>query len=710
MKCILICNNLKEGITFSKLRILNVFFNAYLNSVPTDQYEIHTNFTVLFNALLNISKEKESFSIKESLVLDVDYATNNYYEALILSSIGMPSLSLDYEVTGLFPFLASEDPFTINIEKIEVAMKHNIAGVREIIMALSSNFFYLSRILGHNYLQAHALYLQTKQLLLVGIDANEEDIDYLCYYGSLLGASYLPDIANEVLSALKEQYSIEYSRNPNQATKIAEVLTSEFAVLSGESIVEWAKKALSVPKAEIKLQSLVDLKLTVLLKEEILNKKAIWRTLVTMLDYINGNTSDEIGNDLQRQRLSNYPIRVIVRAIELKDYFFAIRCAYLWMTYQKGHGPGLARLSEQTILLALPLFNLQKSVFIFHHNSNSHFFEVDNRLESETFISIKNKFEGNWTVLLGQVTPSQPPSSHGKGPIITESDRYEEALRQMLSFESLTNILKQVPKSEVIRVLEVPGLNLPLSSLFGILCERSMSTLVSDEPQSRTEINKVLIWCDPEGNLFDAYREKEALETLLNKNGIYFESYSFTQCSFELFLSKYVDMKFDLVWIMCHANFDNNDPPSSKLNVSKDQYITLRSLSLLRVKERINRRLLVLNACESGCSPIRYTAMGHVGLSQSLANNFQSVVGHLWPVSSFVATIFGTLLMSKLIEGASWAEAVNNVRIDISKGNKHIEVILTSILGAESQLVESLLNRQEELNKLVYWASPNLYE
>lgn len=161
---------------------------------------------------------------------------------------------------------------------------------------------------------------------------------------------------------------------------------------------------------------------------------------------------------------------------------------------------------------------------------------------------------------------------------------------------------------------------------------------------------------------------------------------------------------------MCHANFDNNDPPSSKLNISRENFITLRSLSLQLVRERKNRRLLVLNACESGCNPIRYTAMGHVGFSQSLTSNNQSVVGHLWPVSSFVATIFGILLMEKLIEGVSWAEAVNDARIDIVNGNKHIQTMLTSILGADSQLVESLSNRQEELNKLVYWASPNLYE
>jgi len=102
--------------------------------------------------------------------------------------------------------------------------------------------------------------------------------------------------------------------------------------------------------------------------------------------------------------------------------------------------------------------------------------------------------------------------------------------------------------------------------------------------------------------------------------------------------------------------------------------------------------------------------MGQVGLSQSLTSNFQSVVGHLWPVSSFVATIFGTLFMARLIEGVSWAETINEVRIDLFNGNEHIKAILTPILGADSQLLESLSNRQLELNKLVYWASPNLFE
>lgn len=549
VRCVDICNSLKDGISFDKLHEFNMFFNTFLSSVPTDQYEVHTNFTLLCNELYTISKEKKSFDVKESLELDVNYATNNYYEAHILASLGIPTLSLDYELAGLLPFLKSDDPLILDIEKIELAKKLNVVGVRETLIALAANFFYLSRILGHNYPQAHALYSQSKQYLVIGLYASKEDIDYLCYYGSLLGENFLPGIASDVLSALKTQYSIEYSRNPDQATKIAVVMTSRFAMLSGESIIDWAQKALAVPKAEIKLhiQVQVDLSLTILLNEEVLKKQAILHTLVSVLDYIEENTSDSISNNLQRQRLSNFPIRVISRSIELKDYSFAIICAYLWRTYEKGCKLELAQILEQTLLLGLPLFSSGKSVLIINYNGNSQFIEVNHHLEPENFISIKNEFEGNWTVISGQVTPLQPPSKYGMGPIITKSDYYEEALKQLLYSDSFADILMQVPKSEVIRFLELPGLNLPLPSLFGLHYERIMSTLVVNKPKNITNITRVLIWCDPEGNLFDSYREKEALESLLSKNGIYYESYYFEQCSLGLFLNKYSDMKFDLV-------------------------------------------------------------------------------------------------------------------------------------------------------------------
>lgn len=97
---------------------------------------------------------------------------------------------------------------------------------------------------------------------------------------------------------------------------------------------------------------------------------------------------------------------------------------------------------------------------------------------------------------------------------------------------------------------------------------------------------------------------------------------------------------------MCHGNFDFNIPSNSSLNVGKNESVNLNELiDIIPVRNR--KRMLVLNACQSGCSAIRYNAMGFVGLGPGLTNKYQSVVGHLyqWIVSQ---QEFGGIILNSI--------------------------------------------------------------
>lgn len=162
---------------------------------------------------------------------------------------------------------------------------------------------------------------------------------------------------------------------------------------------------------------------------------------------------------------------------------------------------------------------------------------------------------------------------------------------------------------------------------------------------------------------------------------------------------------------MCHGNFDYDNPSNSYLFISKDKPMAINELIDL-IPHTYQRRLLVINACESGCSSIRSSGMNFVGFGASLSNQFQSVIGHLWSVDSFAASIFGAILSYNIFSYNDWGKAINITRKQMNDGNKAIEEFFKNTLKYEenSEIVQSLSWRSQEMSELIFWGSSSFFK
>jgi CHAT domain-containing protein len=203
--------------------------------------------------------------------------------------------------------------------------------------------------------------------------------------------------------------------------------------------------------------------------------------------------------------------------------------------------------------------------------------------------------------------------------------------------------------------------------------------------------------------------QKEALEYILKANNIDYEVFTGNECSKKIFMEKYIDKSFDLIWLMCHGSFNFNNPYETSLKISSNDEINILELERL-TPERTGRRLLVLNACQSGCSSIRYDSMGFSGLGPSLTSPYQSVIGHLWLAESFAASIIGTVLMGNLITSTEYGNALNKTLQLVTKDKAELLDTLKQLINNDSQIIHSLSERNIDLRKLLYWGSLVLFD
>ncbi|WP_090795278.1 CHAT domain-containing protein [Paenibacillus sp. GP183] len=171
------------------------------------------------------------------------------------------------------------------------------------------------------------------------------------------------------------------------------------------------------------------------------------------------------------------------------------------------------------------------------------------------------------------------------------------------------------------------------------------------------------------------------------------------------FLEEYADPSYDLIWVISHGMFNYDDAPNSKI-VLDDYYETSLKTLIEKIPPLDKRRLLVLNACQSGCSPVRYDGMGFIGFGPTLANQNQSVIGNLWKVNSLSASIYGSLLLTYLVEGEEWSTAVNKAKHDFQKGDDYVIDLLSKRISPKLQLYEQIRRiGTDDLKKIYLWGA-----
>lgn len=703
----------QNNINFDLLLSLSWNINQMLSKVPTKEVDIHVEITDdLTNLMVDVLKNNK-IEMEDRKYFEIYFATiENYYNASrLLSMLGIPGLAWEYIILALNPLRdKNEMGLYVPLQIWKNAMENRIEGARETALVICSNYFYLSKILGHNKKDCSALFNDTVKWLQLGELATEDDIEYLIFFAEFLKIAFDENLGSDIYGKLCAQYKIEVQRNSMNAYKITHTLTG-IAELMGENCIYWAQESLRImEKYNINIPGAkADLQLTILLNLHYFDKTKVYKVLLDYLDYLIKDVKDIIVIGLLKQKTSYLLNRCISSFLGRNEYELAFECAYLWRTFnyyykdEKGNG--------EIYLLAIPNYKDSHMCYILKFKEKYQYFEFPRNIQLEQLLKIKNEFEGTWTVLTDGDNSEDIYSGSGF-PNKHNSKNYYNFLKEFYKCEEIASKIKLLNSKEKIRIYEVPWINTPIEAMIGQHINGSISTLIEGKSLDQSQIKKVLIWSDPDSSLPISELEKGAvLHILKSKENIDLEIYSNDECSRELFIEKYRDSDFDLIYLMCHGNFNFDNPSASELFISKDDTIQLNEL-IENMPKRDAKRLLVLNACQTGSSSIRYTGMNFIGFGPSLTNQYQSIIGHLWPVLSIDAMIFGIMLTYYLAESKQWGDAINFARKDLLL-NKHdlVDKFIKQLeLPYDSDLIRILEKETVKLNELISWGSSCLFE
>ncbi|MBX4266213.1 CHAT domain-containing protein [Clostridium estertheticum] len=499
------------------------------------------------------------------------------------------------------------------------------------------------------------------------------------------------------------------SKNKEYAFQICYTLHS-VDIIANKIKIKWAVNGIIILddlKSE-NIESRIVLEIAILLYEPNFEKIKIKDKIIEYLKYIENVISYPTIRGFQKQKMSIIINKCILYSIEHNENEFAAECAYIWRTYP--HNIEGYFKNEESLLLIFSNFKTDMIIYLIYHNNKSILLEFPKKISLRKLIESKNEFEDNWTVITGGDLDQNV--NYSGYPNENLPNTYKENLEQFYCISEIAKEIKSIKDISKINIIEVPWVNAPMESLIGIQLDKSISTLVAGNPKEQRVIKNILIWCDPDCSLPSTIIEKELVEhNLVNCEGVNVNVFIGEECSYDLFCEKYKDENYDVIWLMCHGNFDFDNPSNSCLCISKDKPMAINELIEL-IPHTDQRRLLVINACESGCSSIRSSGMNFVGFGANLSNQFQSVIGHLWPIDSFAASVFGAILSYNILNYDDWGKAINITRKQMNNGNKAIEEFFKNTLkyGENSDIVKRLNWCSKEMSELMFWGSSAFFK
>ncbi len=161
----------------------------------------------------------------------------------------------------------------------------------------------------------------------------------------------------------------------------------------------------------------------------------------------------------------------------------------------------------------------------------------------------------------------------------------------------------------------------------------------NQRPAPDRPIRRADVWF---GDLVGAEEEAAVVQDVLASSGCDVSVVESRHATALDFRDAYESTDADLLWIVSHASFGHVRPRDTRLQLSSQTSISLDQLSEY-AKPSGDRRLLVLNCCESGVNA-GLGGPSTIGIGSQLACSSQAVVSHMWPVGFREALIFGALL------------------------------------------------------------------
>lgn len=648
------------------------------NTEPHYYYELRKTVDI-FNIF--ITKYLSSRMIKhENLISEKNYDALVYTHILlgamtvncrfssILEKIGLPGESFKYLMKSYDPFIENYNRETHEGEahlnqtrffEFDSYWHINIAlgypNAREIYIQREILQLKLRTVLGDINHEGLNDYSFINELIIVGHNATRSDIIFLCVLGEFLYKFYKnDDRLNEIIDKLCIQLDFEIKNVTKNIFDIANTLLSITNDWSFSQVAfAFVDQTGLLDSQKLKAAHLI-LKIRILSSKYQFSETNLTEAYENLLKVINDNFTDSILNKLIRQSYSQVIIDLVLFCLEIEREDLALEYAYQW----KVNNP-LDKEMNSAILFTISNMLGNKVVHILRNNNKYKVLKIDNTMKLSDINAVQSKIEGIWLASF-ENPDSFVYNVENLGDInVTLSDSYEEMIVSYFGLELLKEEILQLDNTQEIRTFELSWSNIPFIPILTSKTNHSFSSLVTNQQYNTKPISKVLIWCDPKEDLNFAIREKEMLIQLLQSYGVSYNIFEGSECTKDLFIESYSSSEYDLIWIMCHGSFNPDDPTDSELIIEKNNPITARELSNINLTDS-SQRILVLNACQSSSSAVRYNSMGFLGLAPLLTSNYQIVVGHLWTVDFTASTILGSLLANGLLQGISPGKALSD--------------------------------------------------
>lgn len=707
------CN--RVGIDHSQKDLLKMFQLCLkiVHSVPDEKYYIHQNIVREFaNALVELGKKhKRVTHYFDGISFDSrHYAFKKFVQfgdphlfaislyanlAARLDDLGLPGEAFNALVKSMDPWVEPYDKYTrrgdLQTKNIDLfdnfiigLILIGVEGNRETLIGRAAVYFHNLSIVGNVNNDAHDIFLKYSEYAKRGEDAAYVDIKFFSTYLELImGERQKNQHFDEIVGYLNKQFEIETSKGSNEtcfliASSLAKALQS----------LEWGREAVSSNPPSSYWAKLLYMKAFIISRSEepeISNYRTIIESFLLGARDLH---SDRMMLDLFKQKNSGLLNMIVSSCLNQRAYQLALELIYAWCVF-KPESTSLPSPKRKAIIIALPNFHSDGSHFLIYDKEKILFIGNRSQKRLSDILTLKDKVESTWTAILHEEETLTPKNDTRR--YVNLSSEYIEALGDFIGVERLTKVLEEVPEDLNFQYIELAWTNTPVVPLLTEVTKQTYSVVVGDyklpEPK---EIKKVLIWSNPDGSLPMATFEGEAIQSIISNNNIEYELYDGAQCTKSLFLEKYSDPTFDMVWLSSHGEYNPDNPPESKLYVSADESVTTRELQNC-IPENNHRRYLILNVCQSGTASIRYDSMGFLGIGPSLTNEFQKVLGHLWYADSLASAVLGIITLNTFLEGNSLTCSLKQASTIMRSGNKKVAEVLVEICDGQ-QLVDRVKN------------------
>jgi hypothetical protein len=300
------------------------------------------------------------------------------------------------------------------------------------------------------------------------------------------------------------------------------------------------------------------------------------------------------------------------------------------------------------------------------------------------------------------LTPHTPTRPGVPEDPVQSSRNYLDSIREQFRFLEAKEFLIEAKQGAVDAMQLVPGLPCPLQPV--MIKEIGFSWPIAStmsSPHSDRIFRRALIWA---GSTFLSVQQADWIAAVLQPQ----IHVSVASGDEETFRSEFSSPEYDAVWVTTHGEFDHMDPHRSKLVIDEGTEMTFNDLRRIPAPAQ-DRRLLVLDACDSGAEPI-YGGLSSLGFGPLLASSNQAVICYRWPVEQFASAIFNVLLALGL-RTRSFYGAYEFAVITIIQGKQRTIQELAEVLGQDHDLVRRIRDNESiRWNTLAFWGSAAFLE